>query len=127
MKVNELRIGNYYNHNGEIKKVTPNIILELFESERAWIEPIPITEEWLLKLGFEKIGVNFQFKGISIWFSKYSESYQIRYCLIGSDIERKINIEYVHQLQNLIFALTGEELIFKQQPITKPNPPLWME
>lgn len=46
----QLRIGNYYNHNGEIRQVTPNTILEVWEAEREWCKPIPLTEEWLLKL-----------------------------------------------------------------------------
>lgn len=50
MKANELRIGNYYNSRGTFKKAAPSTIEELFESEnRIWIQPIPITEEILLK------------------------------------------------------------------------------
>mgnify|MGYP000867551899 CR=1 FL=1 len=30
MEARELRIGNYYDHNGQIKQITPNDILELF-------------------------------------------------------------------------------------------------
>jgi len=71
--------------------------------------PTKLTEELLLKFGFKKIGVNFQFNGISIWFSSYSKCYRLRYYLIGSDIERIINLKYVHTLQNFI-QLTGEEL-----------------
>jgi hypothetical protein len=73
-------------------------------------KPIPLTEEWLLKFGFEKsmswtyvieLKGNLKLvyylgeKGWSIGFKSYSDF---------------SNLEYVHQLQNLYFALTGEEL-----------------
>jgi hypothetical protein len=106
IKASELRIGNYYNHNGQIKTVTPNTILEVWEAERTWCKPIPLTEEILLKnLGFKKSswgwiknGVNIQ-KGFTLAFSSNKDS---------------IEIKYLHQLQNLYFALTGQELEFKQ-------------
>ena len=50
-----MRIGNLYDHSGRVKKVTPIVIEALFESERIWCKAIPLTEEWLLKFGFEKI------------------------------------------------------------------------
>ncbi len=74
------------------------------------INPMYLTQEWLLKFGAINQGITFDICGISIWYSTYEKCFQIRYCLIGSDIERKINIEYVHQLQNIIFEFTGIEL-----------------
>lgn len=112
MKASELRIGNYYNHNGEIKKVTPNIILELFENERVWIEPIPITEEWLLNFGFsEKLG-NWELPNFRFHINKPMNFDGFIFCEGYSVITDKI--QFIHQLQNLYFALTGEELILKQ-------------
>lgn len=71
-------------------------------------EPIPITEEWLSRFGFETFGKWFILKNlpkiqisISLYYNK---------CTIGSDEEYYVNIQHVHQLQNLYFALTGEEL-----------------
>ena len=86
------------------------------------IEPIPLTEEWLLKFGFRYI-------------TEYSERYDgfayvldLGFIIIGNGVmggdiiifnsERKSTgktIEYVHQLQNLFFALTGEELKLKDE------------
>jgi len=116
MDAKELRIGNYFTGYDGLRQVD----LELFclldndvELDEIIREFIPLTEDWLFKFGFKKDSINFQFSGIAIWFSSYSKCYQLRYCLIGSDIERKINIEHVHQLQNLFFALTGEELEIK--------------
>ena len=83
---------------------------------------IPLTEEWLLKLGFKDNG----FGGFEISYnpSKYNDSiitYRIgksSYSSIGwflyeGAITIKSEIEHVHQLQNLYFALTGEELEIK--------------
>jgi hypothetical protein len=117
---NELKIGNliwdFDEHTfypiEEIKKNAQGNMCVIYRNGSFMsTEPIPtkLTEELLLQFGFEKIGVNFQFNGISIWFSSYSKCYQLRYYLIGSDIERIIILKYVHTLQNFI-ELTGEEL-----------------
>ena len=124
MKANELRIGNYYDNNGVPKLVSPSTIEEVWDAERTWCKPIPLTEEWLLKFGFEK--------GNNNWFRLYfnydnlADSDCLTYninskmlCLESFyDGEKKGSIQllslgekHVHQLQNLYFALTGEELI----------------
>lgn len=116
MKPNELRIGNIFLEKfsqTEIKVLELSAEKIVFEGDfkNDWqAEPAPLTEERILKCGFEKIGVNFQKEGLSIWYSSYAKCYQFRYCLIGSDAERKINIEYYHELQNLCFALKAIEL-----------------
>lgn len=75
------------------------------------IEPIELTEYWLIKFGFEKtIGGRTK----TIWFSIDSLRILIekgKFIPIGKGIDLKS----VHQLQNLYFALTGEELIIKEQ------------
>ena len=77
------------------------------------VEPIPLTEEWLLKLGFKKTEWdNFNSYRLMIGNNDYTiVLYSDGNCEVGDIITCKI--EYVHQLQNLYFALTGEEL--KQQ------------
>lgn len=75
------------------------------------IEPIPITEEWLLKLGFEKDGYNvdktFYFEKDVIRINNYEG-----YFLDNPNeiVGKRLFIKYVHQLQNLYFALTQNEL-----------------
>ena len=81
---------------------------------------IPLTEEWLLKFGFER------FRGMYKPFElpgNYNPSFQITdektngneiVYLTDCDDGRIGNpILYVHQLQNLYFALTGKELEIK--------------
>ena len=72
------------------------------------IEPIPITAEWLLRLGFEKcedgqFGATYKHYVIKIWTLK---SGGLCFCF---DQWVK-NINYVHELQNLYFSLIGKEL-----------------
>jgi hypothetical protein len=69
------------------------------------IKPIELTEEWLLKFGFKqtfisKIHLTFD-KG-SFHLLKRVNHIQIWY--------ENIDVKYVHQLQNLYFALTNQEL-----------------
>lgn len=78
--------------------------------------PIPLTEEWLLRFGF---------KGPKSEAGKYYSLSKHRVYLFDSGCEFEFNIcetlrvnlhhrykqiQHVHQLQNLYFALTGEEL-----------------
>ena len=104
MKANELRIGNFYDNNGFVSVVSPNTIEEVWNAERSWVKPIPLTEEWLLKFGFV------------IHEDGYITCPNGRQWILHLDNEFEfealnIIVIYVHQLQNLYFALTGEELI----------------
>jgi hypothetical protein len=123
MKANELRIGNLVltDRNNSIKTI---VEVRLFMSSVEYIStdtnykhqsmvdyerliPIPITEDWLLKFGFEHDSdlVNSLCKS-GIWFNvKNMEATFLSQKL------RKIN--YVHELQNIYFSLTGEELTIK--------------
>jgi len=104
MKANELRIGNWV----RLREHDAFIQIEqyqLCESELINLQPIPITEEWLVKSGASKQN-GYQYRFLygfliirnGICFYKYY------------DLEIELN--YVHQLQNLYFALTGEELTY---------------
>lgn len=98
-----------------------------------FVKPIPLTEEWLLKLGFKKNDRNEYLKEAPGWkkyykvfYEKYiatgehAEGWLLQCVYAGSGMrkEEKIDIpcgylSTVHQLQNLYFALTGEDLIVK--------------
>ena len=80
-------------------------------------EPIHLTEEWILRFGFiregEWLGITFNARiGIRFFDGNSAE------CDIIQDdkfISFKFeHIKYVHQLQNLYYALSGEELTIKQ-------------
>jgi len=76
------------------------------------IDPIPLTEEWLLKFGFENLSLTPKFDGSKCNFTFYWEVDEIVLRENYEDIFIT-RISYVHQLQNLYFALTGEELEIK--------------
>ena len=121
MKANELRIGNwvYNDFTREDIEVYPMMIHRLSKIEgEHHIKPIPLTEEWLIKFGFEKDVLSLF--NIEILKDKDPTS-AIIICLEDGlcEITRNsrfgttISMKYVHQLQNLYFALTGEELEIK--------------
>lgn len=121
MEAKELRIGNYYNHHGEVVIVTPIVIKCIYESsEIEWCEPIPLTEEWLKKLGFEEYSDALGKHGLYDLKPLQGFTYSIHSKKViimqdGNSLSHKLNKEilYVHQLQNIYFALTGNELTIK--------------
>jgi hypothetical protein len=127
MKANDLRIGNLVNY----------LIIDEMDERKKWFEvseidyddlriiqnkheinqdyqPIQLTEEWLLKFGFKQIKPN------HYWFRDWNS---LRFSLIDNNLHCSIGddecgflykmIKYVHELQNLYFALTNEELTIK--------------
>lgn len=86
-----------------------------FETESATCNPIPLTPEILEKAGFEKWensdafsvefkdGNTFQFRLPDEYFLGGQDSVTGGHGFTGK-------IQHVHQLMNLYFALTGEEL-----------------
>jgi len=111
MKASELRIGNFYDSNGFVSEVNPDTIENLWVAERSWIKPLPLTEAWLLKFGFNEYMSKSDWRisiGGGVLMQFHFGVHQIE-CWIGDEIS-KTDVIYVHQLQNLYFALTGEEL-----------------
>lgn len=82
-------------------------------------EGIPLTEEWLLKFGFEDTSYADFIKKfndheyIRVSFKDYAHTTLACKPIEVSDFDLKLECKYVHQLQNLYFALTGEELTIK--------------
>ena len=146
MKATELRIGNYVTD-----RITKNIIevdsinelgITLFadiidedmfvnnQEEADDIEPIPLTEDWLLKLGFENYEwctdcAFIKFNSSHMMLRYYNDKWHCQKTIVSKDskgqkmseakqIVKKGMIKHVHQLQNLYHALMGEELTTKQ-------------
>lgn len=117
----ELMIGNWVEKpNGEQIEIEADDIMTismLFEDLRP--RPIPLTEEWLLKFGFEshdKECSGIYTKKIEVEPSYISGS-TIRTLSASPDCEKYfldgnylLRIDYVHQLQNLVKSLTQKEL-----------------
>jgi len=106
MKASELRIGNYFKWSSYasmgigIDKITSASHYQ----HNKLRKPIPLTEEWLLKFGFNKVGVNFELQWFVIW------SYNKEYNFTFRHDDNIHHIKHVHQLQNLYFAICGIEL-----------------
>jgi len=124
IKPNEVRKGNLITYDGIIFEI--HTIADEFPTLNTsefgigvvdWknINPIPLTEEWLIKFGwiyneecksFEKypkgdVRMNLQYRDVSSSYTMFN------YVLKATIATR---IFYVHQLQNIYFALTKEEL-----------------
>ena len=121
IQANELRIGNLVNSkNDGIISITNISEKSVAVSEAhcynhipvEFISPIPLTEEWLLKFGFKKRKNRHLFHWENkIVISEYKDEFEnFFYPKTGYDIRFSNEIKYVHQLQNLYFALTGAEL-----------------
>lgn len=137
MKVNELRIGNYINVGKSNMLITVGSVYDLHNISLDTVDtfnPILLTEEWFLKFGFKKEtnGLPDHSDYFSYWI--YDYKYSFSYATFREDWgfyhsytdaykEEDNNkfdfiscgIKYVHQLQNLFFALTGEELTSKEE------------
>ena len=135
MNANELRVGNLantsemsgYNYqicrqgiirtiNNDSCNITPikyssPVVTVKFKN----IEPIPLTEEWLLKFGFERFENEYyhSYKEVEICVQFYPFSVGLCRRNDWAFLDRYEHIQYVHQLQNLYFALTGNELELK--------------
>lgn len=114
---NELRIGNYVsipdrNDPATVEQImkheiTVNEFGRFFNLKH--IDPIPITEDWLIRLGFKKGDPTPH--AIGYFIDRFGIHYHFKECNWYS---WTANIKYVHQLQNLYFAITGKELELKQ-------------
>ena len=118
IKATELRIGNWV----EVENYK-NIQLENVHPEGtthgddqyliSMLKPIPLTEEILLKCGFEvcyrseftlRLDHKLNYKFGAGW-NLVNGHFSVRY--IGQNFT---HIKYLHQLQNLFYALTDKEL-----------------
>jgi hypothetical protein len=129
MKINELRIGNF--------------IQVPYGNEEPWIREVdylsgdfvvtqngrycnddefdfaPLTEEWLLKFGFVKYDQmgdnsfwNYNLPNHRGWnLAIFNPGIYVSFGTLNWD--NCPTIQYIHQLQNLYFCLTGQELTFK--------------
>ena len=126
MKSNEVRIGNYtqcyiYGELQNKEHVVDAHDFSVMQSSKWYdLRPIPLTEDWLLKFGFNFAHSTWYVK--STYLGDISSLEYINFCIQqkkvtiddGYDEMTLCNINYVHQLQNLYFALTGEELIINE-------------
>ena len=123
MTVSELRIGNWVAHDGFPFYIRD--VEDLSDIERTLkhgtFTPIPLTEDWLRKFGFEDNSYAMFYKYvdneffITVSFKDYAHTQLSEHPVEVNDYSLPLNCKYVHQLQNLFHALTGEELTITEQ------------
>ena len=131
MKANELRIGNWVCFIDEIVCISAiknnlyegNGAIRINRNKILWhslddFKPIPLTKEWLLRFGFSKTESNeyYQFYDLDNFrvFLGIKVTQSVFVTWKDCQIEDSVNNLSVHQLQNLYFALTGQELELKE-------------
>jgi hypothetical protein len=139
MNQNELRIGNLLHYklfadNISVRGIGKNCIW-LNDNEHAgpisidYLEPIPLTEEWLEKLGIikrnqtEELPEELQQPDIDedgdIWYTWVKGVFNLEIQSNGEIwfevYSHYIHVKWVHQLQNLYYMLTEEELTIIEQ------------
>lgn len=102
----------------------PNKYYESYSQFLKFVKPITLTEEWLVKFGFAEkesvSGFNYFYKYFKQSDTKGCEQ-DSKFSLGRKGTEVFINskwicgVQYVHQLQNLFFALTLKELEIKEE------------
>ena len=142
MEANELRIGNYatdsiqtgaitvFNNDACVLKHKSGIV----KCRISDLSPVPITKEWLLKFGFKAWDNKETIYALERDIDEYNntcfrfwfQSDKLIFDYIQNEVHPtesvfddkniiRLDIQHVHQLQNLYFALTNEELTFKSE------------
>lgn len=131
MEARELRIGNivhydFMGHDTSIRGIGTDVLwLNGIEHGGGPISidnfsPIPLTEEWLLKFGFSAKDYKKGYIGIDHKAGSMITDFVLTYpkvlgehqdVFVWEHSKWKYNtLKYVHELQNLFYCLTGEEL-----------------
>lgn len=136
MEINELRIGNWVKVNDpifgvntyKVATIRDNGIITLNDNMSCLvdnIEPIELTGDILINIGFKKGYNEIYSKTIKDDFNECNVSYQnisdnkysfVAYEYKNGKLKRKMildNIQYLHELQNVFFSFTNQELEIK--------------
>lgn len=124
MKSNSLRVGNYVNDpvlgivqlcqvgdtcRIDNKEKTPRNVEEL--------DVVKLNKEWLLKFGFTYIDEDNEYLSFLVFEGiRFNSDYSDDFSMVTFRIKcKEFTFQFVHQLQNLYYALTGEELTIKNK------------
>ena len=124
IKENDLRLNNLVKWNGLVQKITAiafgNCLLDKhptadYPVKLTEIDSVPLTEKILLSCGFKKRKSCFGYWIYEIMFhhtvfSVEDVDFGLCYFYIGNT--HVSQTKNVHELQNLYFSITGEELVF---------------
>ena len=120
MNSSDLRIGNWVAYNNDffiIKTISKYRVTATrgrgdVEFDYTSIKPIELTEEILLKCGFEQELIKHQYslRLITLQLPNENDYHKKGRVYYNSWAIKNECVEYLHQLQNLYFSLTNEEL-----------------
>ena len=109
MKANELRIGSwvFLKSKNKVYEITSGYEIDN-GCESDDFDPIPLSDEWLLKFDFNKS-------------NKYANVYTYGFIKINTDQSNYLtlfdfeygSIEFVHELQNFVFGIGYGEIMIK--------------
>lgn len=128
MDAKEIRIGNLFltklPHNDDLIRLRIACGEDILAVQRhpIFFQPIPLTIEWLIEFNFEYYKPLDQYRIFlnDVWY-EIKENAAGDFLFSFENIYDKANhmppkyIKYVHQLQNLYFYLSGEELTMKNK------------
>ena len=107
MKATELRIGNLVEYMGKIEPVTSQMIRDC-ELNNAVCQPVEITGEWVeskqWKYMYNSEDVYFG-DGFNLYFTASDT-----WLLVSPTADLLFKPKYIHEVQNIYYMLTGEEL-----------------
>jgi hypothetical protein len=98
---------------------TSRVVEVIEEEEYPNLNPIPLTKQLLESCGFR----NFKREEWVLSFDRSHADFEFTAegLMMREPAAFKRPIKYLHQLQNVFFALTGNELEMAQQPFFAPN------
>ncbi|QDP86061.1 hypothetical protein FNJ88_11075 [Chryseobacterium sp. SNU WT5] len=119
MKIEELRLGNIIHvdtgfHDFGYKKGThvidKRLLIDIltYSTLQKCIKAVPVTEEWLLKFGFKRFPW-----GLVIGELLFKDNLKCTELTFEVGNGFRVELKYVHHLQNFYFDFNNEEL--KQQ------------
>ena len=114
MSEEELRIGNFVDFNGEIQPLTKKLMVFILEGGEKQFKSIPLTRA--IFKDYMKCWEMYYFNTLKekIMFFNINDKMDFRFYIDTNKIAvnnyELSHIKYLHQLQNLYFALTGEDL-----------------
>jgi hypothetical protein len=120
MKANKLRIGNWVNQVGfAVQDGYPKDHKKLHQIKEgkeidfsSFMEPIKLTDDWLLKFGAKKHDV------LTFYHDRFrldwKEAYGYWYVMDLETLTYMTKVEFVHEYQNFFHVMNGQELTINE-------------
>lgn len=107
LSVKDLRVGNYLQKDGVMVQIDARSLFDIWEETKEYV-PIELSRDIMFRLGFEVFPWG--------WVKVSNNDFGVRLTLQSFSYEvsgnNAVRLKFVHQLQNLFYCLTGEDLVF---------------